>query len=178
MTDGALTLSDGQNFSSNVEPLNEELAEELNNIPMFDLIKIDCAMVRGDRVILTDIEHKAISNKDGDAIAISGPLTAPGVQVLEEVRPELLQVWGIRFGDEVDVVFNAKTTANLDATLLQQDPHVTEVGQPSGAVLEPQPSVSGRNKRSLLLCPICDAMGIKRTFGDESKLKTHFNLEH
>ena len=67
VTDGALTtltLSDGQNFSSNVEPLNEELAEELNNIPMFDLIKIDCAMVRGDRVILTDIEHKAISNKD------------------------------------------------------------------------------------------------------------------
>ena len=99
----------GQNFSSNVEPLNEELAEELNNIPMFDLIKIDCAMVRGDRVILTDIEHKAISNKDGNAIAISGPLTAPGVQVLEELRPELLQVWGIRFGDEVDVVFNAKT---------------------------------------------------------------------
>ena len=50
VTDGALTtltLSDGQNFSSNVEPLNEELAEELNNIPMFDLIKIDCAMVRG-----------------------------------------------------------------------------------------------------------------------------------
>ena len=181
VTDGALTtltLSDGQNFSSNVEPLNEELAEELNNIPMFDLIKIDCAMVRGDRVILTDIEHKAISNKDGDAIAISGPLTAPGVQVLEELRPELLQFWDIRFGDEVDVVFNAKTTANLDATLLQQDPHVTEVGQPSGAVPEPQPSVSGRNKRSLLLCPICDAMGIKRTFGDESKLKTHFNLEH
>ena len=156
VTDGALTtltLSDGQNFSSNVEPLNEELAEELNNIPMFDLIKIDCAMVRGDRVILTDIEHKAIFNKDGDAIAISGPLTAPGVQVLEELRPELLQVWGIRFGDEVDVVFNAKTTANLDATLLQQDPHVTEVGQPSRAVPEPQPSVSGRNKRSLLLCP-------------------------
>ena len=181
VTDGALTtltLSDGQNFSSNVEPLNEELAEELNNIPMFDLIKIDCAMVRRDRVILTDIEHKAISNKDGDAIAISGPLTAPGVQVLEELRPELLQVWGIRFGDEVDVVFNAKTTANLDATLLQQDPYVTEVGQPSGAVTEPQPSVSGRNKCSLLLCPFCDAMGIKRTFGDESKLKTHFNLEH
>ena len=102
VTDGALTtftLSDGQNFSSNVEPLNEELAEDLNNIPMFDLIKIDCAMVRGDRVILTDIEHKAISNKDGDAIAISGPLTAPGVQVLEELRLELLQVWAIRFGD-------------------------------------------------------------------------------
>ena len=175
VTDGALTtltLSDGQNFSSNVEPLNEELAEE------FDLIKIDCAMVRQDRVILTDIEHKAISNKDGDAIAISGPLTAPGVQVLEELRPELLQVWGIRFGDEVDVVFNANTTANLDATLLQQDPYVTEVGQPSGAVPEPQPSVSGRNKCSLLLCPFCDAMGIKRTFGDESKLKTHFSLEH
>ena len=57
---------------------------------------------------MTDIEHKAISNKDGDAMTISGPLTAPGVQVLEELRPELLQVWGIRFGDEVDVVFNAK----------------------------------------------------------------------
>ena len=44
VTDGALTtltLSDGQNFSSNVEPLNEELAEELNNFPMFDLFKID-----------------------------------------------------------------------------------------------------------------------------------------
>ena len=120
VTDGALstlTLSDGQNFPSNVEPLNEELAEELNNIPMFDLI--DCAMGRGDRVILTDIKHKAISNKDGNVIEISGPLTAPGVQVLEELRPELLQVWGIRFGDEVDVVSNAKTTANLDATLLQ-----------------------------------------------------------
>ena len=48
----------------------------------------------------------------------------------------------------------------------------------SSAWIEPQPSLSGRNKRSLLLCPICDAMGIKRTFGDESKLKTHFNLEH
>lgn len=144
---------------------------------MFDLIKIDCAMVRGGRVILTDIEHKAIK-EDGNAIAISGPLTAPGVQVLEELRPELLQVWCIHFGDEVDVVFNPKTTANLDATLLQQDPFVTEVGEPTAAVPEPQPSVSGWNKRSLLLCPICDAMGIKRMFGDESKLKTHFNLEH
>ena len=86
VTDGALTtltLSDGQNFYSNVEPLNEELAEELNNIPMFNLIKIDCAMVRGDRVILTDIEHKAISNKDGDAITISGPLTAPEFKSLK-----------------------------------------------------------------------------------------------
>ena len=90
----------------------------MNNIPVFDLIKIDCAMRRGDTVILTDIEHKAISNKDDNAIAISGPLTAPGVHVLTELRQELLQVWGIRFGKEVDVVFNAKTSGNLDATLL------------------------------------------------------------
>ena len=91
--------------------------------------------------------------------------------MLEELRPELLQVWGIRFGKEVDVVFNAKTSANLDATLLQQDPFVTEVGQPSAPVPEPQPSVSNRNRRALLLCPMCDAMGIKKTFGDDSKLK-------
>ena len=67
---------------------------------------------------MTDIEHKAISNKDGNTIAISGPLTASGVHVLTELRQELLQVWGIRFGKEVDVVFNAKTSGNLDATLL------------------------------------------------------------
>ena len=90
----------------------------MNNIPVFDLIKIDCAMRRKDTVILTDIEHKAISNKDGNVIAISGPLTAPGVHVLEELSPELLQVLGIRFGEEVDVVFNAKTSGNLNATLL------------------------------------------------------------
>ena len=55
---------------------------------MFDLIQIDCATV-----ILTDTEHnyyKAIINKEGNAITISGPLTAPEVQVLEELRRELL----------------------------------------------------------------------------------------
>ena len=70
---GPADLSDGQTFSSDIEPLNEELVAELNNILMFDLIKIDCARVRGDTFILT---------------AISGPPTAPWDHVLEE----LLQV--------------------------------------------------------------------------------------
>ena len=105
-------------------------------------------------------------------------MTAPGIHVVEELRPELLQVWDIRFSKEIDVVVNAKTSANLDATLLPFFPFVTKVGQPSSAVPEPQPSVSGQNRRALPLCPICDAMGIKKTFGDDSKLKTHFNLVH
>ena len=54
----AVTLSDGLSVSPNVDPLNEEMADELNQIPLFDFLEINNAFVKGDRITLSDFEHR------------------------------------------------------------------------------------------------------------------------
>ena len=59
----AVTLSDGLSVSPNVDPLNEEMADELNQIPLFDFLEINNAFVKGDCITLSDFEHKRIQTK-------------------------------------------------------------------------------------------------------------------
>ena len=168
----AVTLSDGLSVSPNVDPLNEEMADELNQIPLFDFLEINNAFVKGDRITLSDFEHKRIQTKAGVHLPISGPLTGPSVEKLEMISPRSLQLWGIRFPEEEEVTFSARaTTANLDATIIASDQVIAEVGQTDPRV--PQPTEPKRRK--LIQCPICRP---SRTFTDEEKLAQHMSVFH
>ena len=105
---------------------------------------------------------------------ISGPLTAPRVEALQKLPLASLAVWGIRFPEETEVVFNARRTSeNLDATILGEDRVLLQVGQPLQSVSNPLPSV--RAQRKLFTCPFCRTT---RTFTEESKLKQHMSSDH
>ena len=60
---------DNWTCSANIELLNEEMAEEVNAMEMFDLMEINCAMVEKDMITITDLEIK----RDQDECKKSGP---------------------------------------------------------------------------------------------------------
>ena len=131
----AVTLSDDLSVSPNVDPLNEEMADELNQIPLFDFLEINNAFVKGDRITLSDFEHKRIQTKAGVHLPISGP----SVENLEMISPRSLQLWGIRFPEEEEVTFSARATiANLDATIIARDQVIAEVGQTDPQETDPR----------------------------------------
>ena len=170
----SLTLSDGKKVSPNIEPLNEEMAAELNQMQMYDVLKIYSSLVKGDTIILTDIEHKEVLDLQGQVKPISGPLTGPQVEALQKLPSASLAVWGVRFPEETEVVFNARrTTENLDATILGQDQVLLQVGQPLQPASNPLPSVRAQRKR--YTCPFCKTT---RTFTDEYKLRQHMSNDH
>ena len=157
MRDGkleSLSLNDGKKVSPNIEPLNEEMAAELNRFKMYDMLKIYSCQVKGDKIILTDIEHKEVLDLHGQVKPISGPLTGPQIAGLQKLPLAALTVWGIRFPEETEVVFNARRTSeNLDATILGEDRVLLQVGQLLPSVSNPLPSV--RAQRKLFTCPFC-----------------------
>ena len=67
----SLTLCDGKIVSSNVEPLNEEMAAELNQFQMFDLLKIYNCLIKGNKIILT--EHKEVLGLHGQVMPLRPP---------------------------------------------------------------------------------------------------------
>ena len=100
MRDGkleSLRLNDGKKVSPNIEPLNEEMAAELNRFKMYDMLKIYSCQVKGDKIILTDIEHKEVLDLHGQVKPISGPLTGPRIAGLQKLPLAARTVWGIRF---------------------------------------------------------------------------------
>ena len=99
---------DNRTCSGNIKLLNEELAEEVNAMEMFDLMEINCAMVEKDMITITDLEIKRVLDKKGVKRAISGPLKGPNVQVLKELPPLCLKVSGIRFGNEAAIKMNVR----------------------------------------------------------------------
>ena len=97
---------DNWTCSANIKLLNEEMAEEVNAMEVFDLMEINCAMVEKDMITITDLEIKRVLDKKGVKRAISGPLKGPNVQVLKELPPVCLNVSGIRFGNETTIKMN------------------------------------------------------------------------
>ena len=110
--------------SANIKLLNEEMAEEVNAMEVFDLMEINCAMVEKDMITITDLEIKCVLDKKGLKRAISGPLKDPNVQVLKELPLVCLNVSGIRCGNETRIKMN------VIKTVLEQDPFISAVGQP------------------------------------------------
>ena len=94
MRDGkleSLSLNDGKN----IEPLNEEMAAELNRFKMYDMLKIYSCQVKGDKIILTDIEDKEVLDLHGQVKPISGPLTGPQIAGLQKLPLAALTVWAV-----------------------------------------------------------------------------------
>ena len=176
----SLTLSDGSYVSSNVIPLNDKAAEYLNQINRFDLIEIENATVKEDKLVLDEFEHLEITHKNGKPIKLSGPILGEGILKLKKLGAQSLKLWGIKFpfGQKID--FHCKRQARaLDATILASDPIIAEVGASSKA-LEPQPSDPlhqpqplQRPKRKLLQCPLC-----VRSFTELQSMLEHCNNDH
>ena len=61
---------DNWTCSANIKLLNEEMAEEVNAMEMFDLMEINCAMVEKDMITITDLEIKRVLDKKGVKRAI------------------------------------------------------------------------------------------------------------
>ena len=51
--------------SANIKLLNEEMAEEVNAMEVFDLMEINCAMVEKDMITITYLEIKRVLDKKG-----------------------------------------------------------------------------------------------------------------
>ena len=97
---------------------------------MFAIIEIRSAFVKGDRLTLTDFAFKQVVDDLGKHLQFTKPLTGARVKGLEVLSPRTLELWGIRFPSEVNVVFNARTTtANPDATIMTKDVVIAEVGE-------------------------------------------------
>ena len=56
---------DNWTCSANIKLLNEEMAEEVNAMEMFDIMEINCAMVEKDMITITDLEIKHVLDKKG-----------------------------------------------------------------------------------------------------------------
>ena len=54
---------DNWTCSANIKLLNEEMAEEVNAMEVFDLMEINCAMVEKDVITITDLEIKRVLDK-------------------------------------------------------------------------------------------------------------------
>ena len=146
----------------------------LDRLPMFAIIEIRSAFVKGDRLTLTDFAFKQVVDDLGEHLQLTKPLTGARVKGLEVLSPRTLELWGIRFPSEVDVVFNARTTtANPDATIMTKDAVIAEVGDANEEDL--QPSSPEPKKRKMFQCPSCKP---SRSFSDERKLIEHMDVCH
>ena len=169
-----LSLSDGFSVTANVDALNEEMAVQLDRLPTFAIIEIRSAFVKGDRLTLTDFAFKQVVDDLGEHLQLTKPLTGARVKGLEVLSPRTLELWGIRFPLEVNVVFNARTTtANPDATIMTKDAVIAEVGDANEEDL--QPSSPEPKKRKMFQCPSCKP---SRSFSDERKLIEHMDVCH
>ena len=56
---------DNWTCSANIKLLNEEMAEEVNAMEVFDLMEINCAMVEKDMITITYLEIKRVLDKKG-----------------------------------------------------------------------------------------------------------------
>ena len=54
---------DNWTCSANIELLNEEMAEEVHAMEMFDLMEMNCAMVEKDMITISDLEIKRVLDK-------------------------------------------------------------------------------------------------------------------
>ena len=176
----SLTLSDGAYVSSNVIPRNDKAAEYLNQINKFDLIEIENATMKEDKLVLDEFEHLEITHKNGKPIKLSGPILGEGIVKLKKLGAQSMKLWGVKFpfGQQID--FHCKRQAPaLDATILASDPIIAEVGassrapepQPSDPLPQPQPLQ--RPKRKLLQCPLC-----VRSFLELQSMLEHCNNDH
>ena len=146
----------------------------MDRLPTFAIIEIRSAFVKGDRLTLTDFAFKQVVDDLGEHLQLTKPLTGARVEGLEVLSPRTLELWGIRFPSEVDVVFNARTTtANPDATIMTKDAVIAEVGDANEEDL--QPSSPEPKKCKMFQCPSCKP---SRSFSDERKLIEHMDVCH
>ena len=88
----------------------------------------------------------------------------------------LLLLWGIRFPEEVEVTFSApENRANLDATILEKDLFIEEVGQSSDRPEAAVASTPDLKRRKLLDCPFFKP---KKSFTDDDKLARYLSFAH
>ena len=170
----SLTISDGAFVSSNVIPNDDKAAEHLNQINRFDLIELDNASMKDDKLLLDEIKVLAISFMSGKPFKLSGPILGEGISKLKKLGGEAIKLWGLQFkcGQRIDFHCQKQAPAALDASILASDSIIAEVGASSRSA-EHQSEPLQRPKRKLLQCPLC-----VRSFLDMQTMLEHCNKDH
>ena len=119
----SVTLSDGAFVSSNVVPKDDKAAENLNRIDRFALVQIDQATVKGDKLVVDEVDILEISDKRGKVINLKKAYLGEGVEKLKRIGADSMSLWGLKFkGGGQEVEFGArKGGSDQNAPILKVD---------------------------------------------------------
>ena len=160
--------------SENVFPVDEESAKIFMEIPQYDLLQIDAASVKGDKLFLNDVVHLEITNKKGLTVNLKEAIQ---VNKLRKLTNESMKLFAVQFPNFTRVEFDCNTK-NANATICEDDSALEEVGKKAvvshiESQSQPAPASAVRSKRKLVSCPWC-----VRTFTDADRYKKHIKDDH
>ena len=170
----SLTLGDGEFVSENVFPVDNESATLIMEIPTYELLQIEEASVKADKLILQDISHLEITNREGLKVQIKEAIE---VKKLRKLTKDSMQLLSVQFPNLTKVEFNCHIN-DANATIYEDDPALKEVGKKTvvvkqiQSISQPAPA-SSRPKRKMIHCPWC-----VRAFTDSDNYKKHIQNEH
>ena len=170
----SLTLGDGEFVSENVFPVDQQSATLIMEIPTYELLQIEEASVKADKLILQDISHLEITNRKGLKVQIKEAIE---VKKLRKLTKNSIQLLYVQFPNITKVEFNCHIN-DANATIYEDDHAFKEVEKKAvvvsqiQSISQPAPA-SSRPKRKLTHCPWC-----VRAFTDSDNYKKHIQNDH
>ena len=113
----SLTLGDGETVSENVFPVDEESAKIIMEIPKYDLLQIEAASVKDEKLFLNDVVQAEITNKKGLTVKLKEAIE---VNKLRKLTNESMELFALQFPNFTRVEFDCNTK-NANATICEDD---------------------------------------------------------
>ena len=85
--------NEGAYVSSNIVPKDDKAAENLNRINRFALVQIDQATVKGDKLVVDEVDILEISEKRGKVINLKKAYLGEGVEKLKRIGADSMSLW-------------------------------------------------------------------------------------
>ena len=148
---------------------DEDSAEMLNEIPKYDLLKLEGAAVKNEKNYITDCTHFETSDRKGELVHFTEAIEVRKLWVLGQAK---IDRYAKQFPNLTELEFNSENTntkaAKNDTFEALRNDIVYQIESQS----QPAPA-SSRAKRKLSSCPWC-----VRSFTDDSNFKKHINEDH
>ena len=160
----SLTLSDGEFISENVYPVDEESANMLKEIPTYDLLKLEAATLKDEKLFLNDVTHFEMFDNKGKQVHFNKAIELTRLRMLGQTA---IDRYAKQFSKLTRVEFNSKEQSKNDKTEKRKDivDQLETQSQP--------PPASSRVKRNMNKCPFC-----VRSYTDNNDLKKHIRYAH
>ena len=120
----SLTLGDGEFVSENVFPVDEESANIIKEIPKYDLLQIEAASVKEEKLFLNDRVHLEIRDKKGLIVTLKEAIE---VNKLRKLTKESMKLFALQFPNFSRVEFDCNKEM-VNATVCGDDSSLAEVG--------------------------------------------------